>query len=331
MSIIRYSTLNNRYVIIAPERLKRPIIEEEINKSAVCPFCRGNEYMTTKPIYTLNGKDGWILRVIPNLYKALQIETKNEFRHIGIFEEFGGFGAHEIIIDTNRHISKMSDFRLQEYINLFETIKLRVADLKNDSRIVYLSIFKNIGKNGGASIEHTHTQIIGMPLMPTLKVDLYNRKYNFYKEKGRKLLRDVIDEELRSGDRILLNERGFIAYLPFASSFPFEIIIAPKADISTILYFDEVAIYNLSIIMQKVINTLYKSLGNIPFNLSLINPPINPNFQNSGYFYEIDKISLFAIRIMPRLYGLAGFEVSEGMVINPVSPEFGIKILKENL
>lgn len=335
MSSIRYSILDDRHVLIAPERMRKPDVLNSIVCDAPCPFCEGNEAMTPKEIHALRenepNMEGWKIRVVPNLYKALQIETPNEHHKVGIFEEFGGFGAHEIIIDTPEHKTKMSELRLHEYIHLFSTIKARANDLQNDKRLIYLSIFKNVGKSAGASLAHLHTQIIGMPFMPTSKANLFKRKFEFYQQKGRKLLRDIVDEEIRNEERILLQNDDFVAYLPFASSFPFEIIIASRKDVASVCMLDESAIYNLGLISERVINALYKSLGEIAFNLSFITPPINANFQNDGYFYDIKKISLFALRIQPRIYGLAGFEVSEGMNINPISPEFAAKVLKDAL
>jgi UDPglucose--hexose-1-phosphate uridylyltransferase len=333
MSEIRYSKFDNKYVIIAPERFHKPNKLESNPTFGIskCPFCKGNEDMTTKDIYSIKNEQGeWITRVIPNLYTALNLNTKNESSKNGFFEKFNGFGVHEVLIDTSAHKS-VFEFTKNDYFYLLKTIKSRVIDLKKDSRIKYLSIFKNHGIKAGASQPHPHTQIIGLPILPTDKKDMFERKLSYYKEHGRKLLRDITNEEVLDNKRILLKNRDFISLMPYASLFPFEIMIVPNRDFSSISFMEDSVLEELATILNKSITLLNKELGEFNFNIEFFEPPINKNFDSENFYDYLEKISMFYIRIYPRIFNLAGFEISNDMNINPVEPEFAIKVLNESL
>ena len=152
MSEIRYDLLEDNYVIIAPERLQRPAYNMAWKKEeniAACPFCEGNESMTPPEIFAIRDNDsfpdepGWKSRVIPNLYKAVQIEAPYGSRHKGMSNTWEGFGAHEIIIDTSEHFGCMADWTKETFVQWIYTLQQRVADLRHDDRIAFISLFKN--------------------------------------------------------------------------------------------------------------------------------------------------------------------------------------------
>jgi len=327
MSEIRYSKFDDKYVIIAPERFHKPNkLETTYNEDITdCPFCPENEDKLEKEIFSIRENGKWLTKVVPNLYKALSLENRFESHYLNGFEYFGGFGVHEVIIDTPRHI-KIFEFIKEEWINLFITIKSRISDLKKDSRIKYLSVFKNYGLKAGASQSHPHSQIIGMPLLPKAKRELLKREFDYYKKHGRKLLRDIVEEEIVEDKRILYRSQNFISFMPFASIFPFEIMITSfeKSSYLQMNDFDE-----LAIIVQNSINLLCQEIGDFDFNIEFFEPPINKNFDNEEFFDEIDSFHLFYIRIRPRIFNLAGFEIMNEMTINPVEPEFIKKVLEE--
>jgi len=152
MSDIRYDRLHDTHVIIAPERLHRPDqpaeMRENKKKDAKCPFCEGNECMTPPEIFAIRKTDssanqkGWKTRVVPNLYRAVQIEAPHVHHH-GTFEHWKGFGAHEVIIDTPQHHTSMTQWDNNTVSNWLKTLRARVADLRRDHRIAYISLFKN--------------------------------------------------------------------------------------------------------------------------------------------------------------------------------------------
>jgi UDPglucose--hexose-1-phosphate uridylyltransferase len=333
MSEIRYSKLDDRYVIIAPERFHKPHeAQQDSLQSERCPFCKQNDHLLTKEIFSLQNKNGvTATRVVPNLYTAVNLDCcKPDSKREGMFEKMNGFGVHEIIIDTVEH-KKTIEFDSQDYFYLLQTIKIRILDLKKDMRIKYLSIFKNSGIKAGASQSHPHTQIIGLPIIPITKRELFARQLAYYKEHGRALLRDIVDEEITQKKRVLLKNQYFIAFLPYASLYAFEVMIVPNENISSLVLLDEDRLRSLAAILQKSIELLAFELGDFDFNIEFFEQPINKNFDSEDFFDVLEHINLFAVRIYPRLFNLAGFEISQNMHINSVEPEFAAKVLHESL
>lgn len=337
MSEIRYDRLHNAHVIIAPERLHRPdaICTTSNPVDQICPFCEGNESMTPPEIYALRSpgsfvdESGWQTRVVPNLYKAVQIETPNT-HHYGLFEYCEGFGAHEIIIDTPAHHASMRDFTVAEIVSWLKTMRDRVADLRRDSRIAYISLFKNEGTIAGSSQPHPHTQIIGLPIIPQAEHEQYQRAYEHYRSTGKALLESIVLQEEEDKLRIIAKKGGFTAFCPYASAAPFEVMISSVKKSGRIDTLSDGTIEELAPLLQSVFKKLQRQLGCFNYNLVIATPPLQQGSVPDDMYMHIDDVSRFSIRILPRIYRQGGFEVSTGIMINPVAPELAAKLLRES-
>jgi len=336
MSEFRYDLIHDRYTLIAPNRLNRPNLLRDISiskksNSSSCPFCQGHEYMTPPEIYSIRDFNGkWLTRVVPNLYKALQIETPFESREEGIYDKESGFGAHEIIIDTPKHIEQFETLSIDEISIWFETIAQRVRDLKRDKRLQYFSIFKNQGKNAGHTIEHIHTQLMALPLLPREQFNILKHLYSYYQEHGRSVFKDCIDYEIDEGVRVIDESQNFLAYCPYASSYPFEIIIMPKIDKAYIDYFSSDELKEFASLLKSSLTLLKSEIGLFDYNLYIQNPPAHKNFETKDYFDDIDNFYRCYLRIIPRLYRQGGFEMQNCMNINPLEPQKAAKLLLQH-
>jgi UDPglucose--hexose-1-phosphate uridylyltransferase len=135
-------------------------------------------------------------------------------------------------------------------------------------------------------------------------------------------LADIVGEEISEDKRVLFKSKNFISFMPYASLSPFEIMISSLDNSYSIINFDESRLDELSNILQKSINLLYKEIGEFDFNIEFFEPPINIGFDTEDFFDAIDRFHLYYIRIRPRVFNLAGFEVMNDMFINPIEPEF---------
>ncbi len=330
MSEIRYDILHDTDVIIAPERLHRP---DSFRKKPAklskkkCPFCEGNESMTPPEIYavrdanSLPNETSWKTRVVPNLYKALQIETPYE-HHNGAFEYWEGFGAHEVIIDTPKHYTSMAQWDTETVTNWLKTLRQRVGDLRRDNRIAFISLFKNEGTQAGATQEHSHTQLIGMPLVPKFTRHMYHRSEEYYANKGRAILEDMIMQEEDASSRIVKQYGDFTAFCPYASAYPFEVIISSKKALGQIDTISDSSIEDVSVLILDVMKKISQQVGTPDCNISIFTPPLHEAYN--------DHAHRFALRIMPRIYRLGGFEVTTGVNINPLSPELAAELLRRD-
>lgn len=342
MSHFRYCRISERWVIIAENRLVKPdmikiIPEKREDDLKDCPFEYGNELLSGNEIYAIREKGStknamnWQTRVVPNLYNALSIEETKENHRIGFFERQNGLGAHEVIIETPHHHITMNQYTVEEFENYLKTISSRIDDLEKDRRLEYIQVFKNCGKYAGASMVHPHSQIIATPFIPKDIKERLKIQKNYYDLHGRSLIGDLVDEEIRLNERIVYENGAFVAFAPYASCYPFEVLIAPKMAIRKITELSTHQLNDLAHAMEFIFKRLYRELGDFPFNMLFFNMPFPSAQKEPDFFYRMDDYFRFTISITPRIYQLAGFEISTGMHINPVSPELAsIRLRGEN-
>ena len=175
MPELRRDPILDRWVIISSERINRPSdyrqYRERPSTGGFCPFCSGNEYTTPPEILAFRksggpNSPGWSLRVVPNKFPALTIEGSTDISGDGLFRTMNGVGAHEVIIETPDHEQTLADLPTAAVADVFEAFRSRLVDLKGDGRLEYVLIFKNQGPGAGATLEHSHSQLIALPVVP---------------------------------------------------------------------------------------------------------------------------------------------------------------------
>ena len=170
MSEMRKDIFSDEWVVFASNRKDKPYnykhnknkIEENCNK--ICPFCPGNESMTTPTLYELKNEKGWEIRVFENMYPAVSL-TDCENKNDGFYESLGGKGIHEIVVDTPEHKMDTSDENDEHFVKLFKVLGKRLELMMKNKNVEYVQIFKNNGPFAGASITHSHWQIMSIPVL----------------------------------------------------------------------------------------------------------------------------------------------------------------------
>lgn len=337
MPELRKDPIIGRWVIIATERAKRP---DQFSPPAQgpaegeCPFCSGRENHTPPEIYAIrqssNKKDepGWEVRVVPSIKPILKIEGDLGRRGRGIYDMMNGVGAHEVIIESPQHINNISDLSLEQIDNVLNVYAHRIIDLGKDKRFKYVLVFKNYGwVAGGGRIKHSRSQLIATPATPKrVKEELLGAKRYFdYHE--RCIFCDLVRQEIESKDRLIVNIDGFIAIAPFASRFPFEIWILPKAHSCDFISLNDSDRRDLAKILKIVLQKLKIGLNDPPFNYIIHTAPFRR--PKVGYWRTIQDDYHWHIEIMPRLTRVAGFEWGTGFYICPLPPEDAAKFLRE--
>src|SRR3972149_3061057 len=278
MSELRKDPIVGRWVIISSERGQRPsdwANEPNVKGGGFCPFCPGNEGKTPPEImanrHLTNKKDvrGWSIRVIPNKYPALQIEGEIEPKGYGNYDMMGGIGAHEVIIETPNHASDLADLSVEQINEVLLVYRNRILDLKNDTRFRYILIFKNHGVAAGASLEHTHSQLIATPIIPKRVVEEIEGSKKFYDYKKRCIYCDIIDQEVKSQQRIVTNNEYYITIEPCAPRCPFETWILPKLHFSHYECMPEHLYRELAEMLKDILSRINDTLGYPPFNFVL--------------------------------------------------------------
>lgn len=325
MPELRKDPVLGRWVIISTERALRPadfIIPPEPPSKGVCPFCPGNEHMTPPPIliYRNQGSTDWRVRVVPNKFPALRIEGDLEKRGDGIYDRMNGIGAHEVIIETTKHVTSLTDLPPETTHEVLQAYYDRLSDLKKDRRFNYGMIFKNVGALAGASLEHTHSQLIALPTIPIRVRQEMKGSQEFFGFRGRCIFCDMIRQELDQKVRMVSETRQFIAFEPFAARFAFETWIVPKNHRSHFEHISPDELHEFSIILHEVLRKLEKALNRPPYNYMIHTSPFV--MQDLDYYH-------WHLEITPRLTKVAGFEWGTGFYINSVPPEQAAQFLRE--
>jgi UDPglucose--hexose-1-phosphate uridylyltransferase len=341
MSELRFDPIRRRWSIIATERrfrpheFKRPSPEAPGDVGA-CPFEYGNEHTTPPEIFAIpakprqaNGPD-WRVRVVPNKFPALGIEGELDREAVGIFDRVRGIGAHEVIIETPDHHRSMADLTVDEIVAVLMAWRERLVDLRKDIRIRYVLLFKNHGRDAGASLFHPHSQLIATPIIPTVVVQELNVAREHWAHKERCIFCDLIQQERALGDRIALETDRFVLLEPFAASFPFETWLLPKAHSHDFALCNDQLLADLSRVVRDFLRRIRTLLADPPYNFILHTAPSpHPRPGQPQYWSTIEYDFHWHIEFIPRITRIAGFEWGSGYSINPTPPEEAARFLRD--
>ncbi len=320
MPELRQDPVSSRWVIISAERGRQRLQVESAKATGekFCPFCYGHEDKTPPEILAYREPDsesdgpGWWIRVVPNKFPALEIEGELEKQGEGIYDTISGVGAHEVIIETPDHFSRLEDLEPRFVGEVLWAYRDRIRDLRNDPRLKYIMVFKNCGESAGASLEHPHSQLIATPIVPKrVAVELAGSQ-RYYRYKERCVFCDIIRQEEASKERVIGGNDGFIAISPFAARFPFEAWILPRKHSSEFDVQSREQIDRLAVLLKETLLRMSRSLNYPPYNFMLHISPLQEG--NLNYYH-------WHLEVIPHLTSIAGFEWGTGFHINPTPPE----------
>lgn len=330
MPELRKDPVLGRWVIIATERAKRPTDYAAepvvIEGGKFCPFCYGNEDKTPPEISAsrANGgppnTPGWSLRIVPNKFPALRIEGELDRSGEGLFDRVSGTGAHEVIIESPDHQVTLAQLPEKRIEDVLWAYRERLLDLKNDKRFKYVLIFKNHGAAAGASLEHSHTQLIALPIVPKRVREEVDGAKQYFLLKERCIFCDVIRQEQQSRVRIIAEDDAFITLAPYAPRFPFEAWIMPKQHGAAFEEAEPPTYQKLARALRDLLQRVDKVLTLPAYNFVLHTSPMRED--THPYFH-------WHLEFMPKLTKVAGFEWGTGFYINPTPPEDSAQALRE--
>lgn len=333
MSELRKDPVSKRWVVFAPERGQRPHDYKEEDKkkhftedTAKCPFCEGHESFSGEELMAyekIPGRHpdtpGWWIRVLENKYPALREEEELGKVGAGIYDKMNGIGHHEIIVETPMHYRCLSELKYSEVEKVVWAYRDRYLEIKEDPKMKYILIFKNYGKEAGASLEHAHSQLIATPVVPKRVDEELDGAKNYYKFRDRCVFCDIVSQELSDKTRIVEENDSFVSFVFFAGRFPYETWIVPKKHNSNFENISKKEVSNLANILKNTLTRMKKVLNDPDYNFVLHTLPIT---WESDYYYH------WHIEIMPKLTKVAGFEWGTGFYINSVLPETAAESLR---
>ena len=329
MSELRKDPVVGRWVIISTERARRP---SDFGPDPVrphltsCVFCAGHEDKTPpeilagRPPGTPPNSPGWTYRVVPNKFPALRIEGDLEPSGEGPYDRMSGIGAHEVVIETPDHLATLATLPTEAVAEVLLAFRERVVDLKKDGRFQYILVFKNHGEAAGASLEHPHSQLIALPIIPIMVTEEIVGAAKYYELKERCVWCDITREKRRGRRRLILERDGFVAIAPFAPRFPFETWILPARHRSNFEESGVDVLRGLAGMLGEFLRRMNRTLNDPPYNFMLHSAPLHEGALDHFHWH---------LEIIPKLTKVAGFEWGSGFFINPVPPEDAATSLRE--
>lgn len=328
---LRKDPVTNRWVVFSPARAKRPSdfkspVSNSSHSIVECAFCIDHEFECAPEIFRVpHQHPNWKVRVIQNLYPALSrnlegqidqnLHAKSEIVDCGI--AIPGFGFHDVVIEAPLHSVQLSDIDAKAIGDVMLAYKTRIEQIAKHDSIEYVQVFKNHGSSAGASMTHSHSQMLSLPIIPpTVSTRLASMK-EYFNRTGKCCLC-----EFQTKDLLIDETPHFISIAPFASSFPFELWIIPRNHSSHLQDLDAEKAVDLGGLLKLMLAKMKKQLNNPPFNFMFHTSPLRATPGELPYMH-------WYLQIVPQLTGVGGFELGSGCYINPVFPEDAAKVLRE--
>jgi len=335
MPELRKDPVTGRWVIISTERLKRPndfLFERPIIIGREqCPFCPGHEELTPPEVLAYRENGGapnsrdWIVRVVPNKFPALHVEGGLDREGDGMFDRMNGIGAHEVIIETPDHDKTFVTMSELEIERVLSAARERVLDLKQDRRLRYILVFKNQGATAGATLEHAHSQLIALPVVPDFVREEIEGARRHFAAKERCVFCDIIQQEMTKGLRVIQETADIVALAPYAPRFPFETWLLPRRHASKFEDAPQREYESLARVLKSVLTRIDRALESPAYNLIIHSAPFTDAY---GADHSAADVYHWHVEILPKLARTAGFEWGTGFYINPTSPEEATRVLR---
>jgi len=339
MSELRQNLATREWVILASERAKKPMDfvsatprSPEPEREARCPLCPGNEAQTGKEVLAMrsDGRQdgpGWRLRVVPNKYPALTPSPNCAViphRSLnGPYLRMEGCGYHEVIVEHPRHDQTLATMTVAEVQVILEAYWQRCHQLAPDCNNLLMTIFRNYGAQAGASLRHPHSQLMTTGIVPLhVRTRLYEAQ-RYFDDVGTCPYCDILRHELQARERIVLENDGFLVFVPYAAGAPYEMWLMPKRHRASFGEVTQEELPGWAAALQGALVRLAHLLGDPDYNYVLRTAPY-PMAAVPFYHWHME--------ILPHLKTTrAGFEIGSGVSINTVAPEAAAQALREVL
>lgn len=327
MAELRQNVVTREWVIINPERAKRP--DQFAGKKRTeaplpefepgCPFCRGNEHMTIDESFRATHGGEWRVRVVGNKFPAVENVGERVRKVAGIYRSMSAVGFHEVVVEHPLHnmtIALMTDGQVSDILTAYRE---RYREIRWDERVEAIIVFKNHGESAGTSLVHPHSQIVATPIVPSQIRNRMEEAIRYFDDTGECVCCSTLRDELSAGERIIYENDSFAAFIPYAALSPFHTWIFPKRHSSSFDEMTDQEIPDLAMCLRTVLAKLYHGLSDPDYNYSIRSIPTRELHVEYFHWY---------LTIVPRVTKTAGFEIGSGMYVNSALPEQSAEFLR---
>ena len=313
MSELRLDPLTGRWVVVSTNRTSRtgavrPPPPAPAPSVGPCPFCPGNEEETPPALVTYGPDGGWLVRVVPNLYPAFEGLAPMVVSHLGpVFTQAPGSGIHEVLVLSPEHAASWADLSDTQVGLVIAAIRDRVAEHASTAGMRYSQAIVNSGRDAGASIEHPHAQLLGIPFIPR---ELADEQAGFARFEGPCLMCTTLGSEESEGHRMVFADEGAVVFCPFWSGIPYEMLVAPRQHGPQLQQASDDSLIAVARALRTALGLLRHRVGEVAYNLVFHSAP----YRAGGMFH-------WHVHVTPKLTTPAGFEAGTGVLVNVVAPE----------
>ena len=327
MSEFRQDLVSGDWIILAPERAKRPheLLPKKkkrpVAPKSTCPFEDLRKSGNWPPVLLVPNEKNWRVAVIPNKYPALRHDGLcPSFFGLGPYQLLGGIGKHELVV-TRDHEKNLAHMSVKDGWELFRILQARYRELAKDTCLLYTSTFFNWGESAGASLFHPHYQMLTLPIVPPDVRHSLIGSLNYFKKHRRCVHCEILRFEEKSKKRIVAENSGAVAVAPFLSRQPFEVTVFPRRHQP---YFEKTSgedLKSIAAVLQAVLRKIEKNLRDPDLNFFIHTAPLKHQSQYKPYHWHIE--------ILPKISIPAGFELGTGVEINVIDPDVAAKIMRK--
>lgn len=322
-----------------------------------CPFCVGHEGSTPAAVATYKHLchknashnyasqatrrarcfEPWSVRVVPNKFPAVNSNRKSLVESasfpvpvqveaadsntsaINLFQRRDLTGGHEVIIESPQHLHSISQLDRESAGLVFTAYRDRLRYWLDDRGLAYGVVFKNVGLDAGASLVHTHSQLIATDILPADIARATERMELFENKESACLFCRMAEDELEQRVRVVEQTPDFIAFCPFASRFPSMVTILPTNHQPRFQTLRESELEQLSWLTHRLVRRIEHCYPAAAYNFIIHTAPNRLHRPNCFHW----RIELF-----PRITKVAGFEWGSDCYINPLAPETAAAALR---
>jgi UDPglucose--hexose-1-phosphate uridylyltransferase len=228
-------------------------------------------------------------------------------------------GECEVVVYTPNHSSTLAAEPVEQIYKLVQVWTERFRELSALEFVDYVFIFENKGEAIGVTLHHPHGQIYAYPFVPPKVQKELDQSRKHFNETGKCLMCTILDEEFTFGGRIVAENSGFTAYIPFFARYPYELHIATKRHVQDMTQFSTREQLDLAEILKQVLSA-FDRLFNISFPyMMVLHQQPSDGGQHEHYHFHIEFYP--PLRTATKLKYLAGSESGAGLFINDTLAE----------